>query len=156
MKKNHRKAKVFLLPLYLWLEMAVALFFPVLLFPSSWEHEKERQENKIGVTESKLPKSWKSFACFLAVVTQQTFSTEIFLLPCAAEIKDFPIQRTSSRTDFEKKLYYSVLNNILDEVIVHVELRIKTMGNITFAELFSFFTFINKNSGGSFFNLICK
>ena len=34
-----------------------------------------------------------------------------------------------------KHLYYSVLNNIIDEVIVHVEQRFKTMGEFRFVEL---------------------
>ena len=32
-------------------------------------------------------------------------------------------------------MYYSVLNNILAEVIVHVEQRFKTMGEFRFIEL---------------------
>ena len=30
-----------------WLEKVVFLVFPVLLFPLSWVHEKERQNNKV-------------------------------------------------------------------------------------------------------------
>ena len=60
----------------------------------------------------------------------------MFLFPHAAEIKDLSIQRTYSWTDLEEKIfYYSILNNSLDKVIVHVDQRFKTMGRFRFVDL---------------------
>ena len=51
-------------------------FFPVLLFPSSWVHEKKKKKrkqknDKMRVTERKPPKSKNSLACFPVVLSQQ-------------------------------------------------------------------------------------
>ena len=60
----------------------------------------------------------------------------MFSLSHATEIKDLPIQRTYSQTDVDKKnLYHSILNNILDEVILYIEQRFKTMGDLRVVEL---------------------
>ena len=80
------------------------LVFPVLLFLASWVHEKERKNNKVGVIERKPLKSTNSFAYLQVILRQQTLSTEVmFLLLCAAKIKDLPIQRTYSQTDLNKE-----------------------------------------------------
>ena len=59
----------------------------------------------------------------------------MFLLLCAAEVKDLPIKKFYSQTDLDKKiyrivgqmwmknLYHLVQNNILEEVILHIEQR---------------------------------
>ena len=54
-----------------------------------------------------------------------------------------------------KNLYYSVQKNILNEVIVHIEQRFKTMGKFRFIELLNpklFHTYEKKFSNGSIFN----
>ena len=83
------------------LEKAVALVFPVLLFFSSWVHDKENQNNNVGFTEGKSLKSKNYFSFFPVVLSQELRFTEVimFLLSRKAEIKDLLIQRTFRRTD---------------------------------------------------------
>ena len=59
----------------------------------------------------------------------------MFLLRPVAEIKDLPIHRTYRQIAIDEKFVISVLNNIVDEVIVRVEQRLKTMGEFRFVEL---------------------
>ena len=54
--------------------------------------------------------------------------------------------------------YYSILNNILDEIIVHVEPRFKEMGKFRFVELLNlkhFHGYEKIFSNGSVFNFEC-
>ena len=48
---------------------------------------------------------------------------------------DLSFQRTYCRTDFDEKLYHSVLDNILSEIVVHVIQRFKKMGKFRFVGL---------------------
>ena len=90
----------------------MALVFPVLLFFSSWMHEKERQDIVVEwVRKRQSQQSKNIFACFSAVLSQQTLSTEVimmmmFVLLCVTEIKDLPIQRTYSQTDLNEKFVF--------------------------------------------------
>ena len=63
----------------------------------------KRDNNEVWVTERKPLKGKNIFACFPAVLSQQ-HSQLMFLLSCAAEIKDLPIQRTYCQTDLDKKI----------------------------------------------------
>ena len=59
----------------------------------------------------------------------------MFLLSHTAEIKDLSTQMTYNQADLTKNSNYSVLNNILDEDIVHDKQRFKTIGMFRFVEL---------------------
>ena len=50
----------------------------------------------------------------------------IFSLSCESEIKDSPIEKTYNQIDLDEiKLYYSVLDSILDKVYLNVEQNLK-------------------------------
>ena len=105
----------------------------------------------MGATERKPQTSRNSFACFSAVLSQQALSTEVmmFLLPHADEIKGLIAGQIGMKNE-----YYLILNNILDEVIVHIEQRFKTNGWVQICWLVkskAFFTHTKKNSDGSIF-----
>ena len=90
-------------------------------------HEKERQNDKVEVTERNPPKK-QNQAC-------KHWSDNVFIAWCdwnqrLALLKDFIVGQI-----LEKNLNYSVLINISDEVIVHVEQGFKTIGEFTFVEL---------------------
>ena len=80
----------------------MALVFPVLLFSSSWVHERERDRiiNWEG-SQRKSSKSKNYFAYFPA--STHSLLKWCFLLPHATEIKDLPIQRTCDRTNLDDK-----------------------------------------------------
>ena len=121
--------------------------------------KKDRIEWVSGFTKRKPLKNKDSFVCFPVILSQQSILTEviIFLLSRASEIKDLPISMTYGQI-FMKNLNYSVLNSILDEVIVQVEQRFKTMREFRFIELLNpnFFSRLRKKiSDGDVFNFGC-
>ena len=120
-RNSYRKAKIFLLVFSPWSKMTMALVFPVLLFSSSREQEKGRQNIKIWFIERKLLKSRNSFVCFPTVLSQQTLSTEVimFLLPCVAQLSDLELDRWRRKnciiwfwTTFWMKLLFMLSKNL--------------------------------------------
>ena len=112
---------------------------------------KKRDISGESKRESHLRRQ-NSFACFPAILSQQSLSTEvkIFLLPRATEIKDLLIQRTFSRTDLKDKF---VLFSFKQH-IVNAELRFETMKDFRFVEFLNpnLFHVYKKNSYESFVN----
>ena len=133
----------------------------VLLFLSSWVHEKERQNNKwrwgYRVTES------LKYFCLLSsrmkpAVTRY-WSDDLFIALCSWNQRHVSSKDLLSDRFRRKICIYLILNNILDKVIVHVEQRFKTLGKFRFVEFLNPKLFSRlrkkKNSNGSVFNFGC-
>ena len=103
---------------------------------------RHMKKTKLGATTERKPTK-KNFFCFLAILSQQTLSSEMIVFIALCGRNQTYLFKGISQTDWQKKKLYLILKNILDEFI-HVEQRFKTTEEFRFVELLNLNFFFSR------------
>ena len=113
------------------------LCFIILFNLCAWK-KRDNIIKCVGGSQKTPLKSRNYFACFSALLSQHLSLLKWWCFYCHARLKSKTPQFKGllvGHIKKKKKKYYLVLNDILDEVIVHVEQKFKIMEEFRFVEL---------------------